>query len=45
VTGRGAAVTSPLGSRDYEMRDFQIKDLDGNLIGFGASLPENASTK
>ena len=42
VTSRGAAVTSPLGSRDYGMRDFQIKDLDGNLIGFGAPLPESS---
>ncbi len=38
VTQRGATVTSPLDSHDYGMRDFQIKDPDGNLIGFGAPL-------
>jgi catechol 2,3-dioxygenase-like lactoylglutathione lyase family enzyme len=38
VSDLGAVVTSPLDSHDYGMRDFQIKDPDGNLIGFGAPL-------
>lgn len=35
VASRGAAVTSPLSTQPYGMRDFQIKDPDGNLLGFG----------
>lgn len=29
---------SPIGDRDYGMRDFAIKDLDGNQIGIGAQI-------
>lgn len=38
VTAKGAEVTSPLNTYPYGMRDFQIKDIDGNLICFGAPV-------
>lgn len=28
----------PIGDRDYGMRDFSVKDPDGNQIGLGASI-------
>jgi len=28
----------PIGNREYGMRDFAIKDLDGNQIGIGAEI-------
>ena len=33
-----AEVTSPLNTYPYRMRDFQIEDIDGNLICFGAPV-------
>lgn len=38
VKAKGATVTSPLGDQPYAMRDFQLKDPDGNLLGFGHPL-------
>lgn len=35
----GAAITSPLATQPYGIRDFQLKDPDGNLIGFGCPVP------
>jgi uncharacterized glyoxalase superfamily protein PhnB len=32
---RGAEVTSPLSTWAYGMRDFQVKDIDGNHLCFG----------
>jgi uncharacterized glyoxalase superfamily protein PhnB len=32
---RNVEITSPLNSTPYDMRDFQIKDIDGNLLCFG----------
>ncbi|MDF3056600.1 MAG: Lactoylglutathione lyase [Rariglobus sp.] len=40
ITAMGAKVTSPLNTYPYGMRDFQIKDLDGNLISFGTPVEE-----
>ena len=40
VTGRGVEVTSRLETYPYGMRDFQVKDPDGNLICFGAPVAE-----
>lgn len=33
---RGATITVPLGDRDYGLRDFNVADLDGNMLVFGA---------
>lgn len=38
ILSRGAKVTSPLSTYPYGMRDFQIKDIDGNLISFGTPV-------
>lgn len=38
VVQRGAVVTLPLAAKPYGMRDFQVKDPDGNLVGFGKPL-------
>lgn len=38
IKSRGAEVTSPLATYPYGMRDFQIKDPDGNVICFGCSV-------
>ena len=40
IKARGAEVTSPLNTYPYGMRDFQIRDTDGNLIGFGCPVGE-----
>ncbi|TLD68969.1 VOC family protein [Phragmitibacter flavus] len=40
IISRGAEVTSPLNTYPYGMRDFQIKDKDGNLLTFGTSVEE-----
>jgi len=40
ITAKGAEVTSPLNTYPYGMRDFQIKDIDGNLISFGTPVDE-----
>jgi uncharacterized glyoxalase superfamily protein PhnB len=45
IVSKGAAVTSALADHPYGMRDFQIKDLDGNLIGFGHPLEEEEAGK
>lgn len=31
----GARIVTALSSRDYGMRDFRVRDLDDNTIGFG----------
>ncbi|MCW5940739.1 MAG: VOC family protein [Fimbriimonadaceae bacterium] len=31
----GVEILEPLGDRDYEMRDYRVRDLDGNDLGFG----------
>ena len=41
VRDNGVEITSPLDSYPYGMRDFQVKDLDGNVIGFGCSLEDD----
>ncbi len=38
IRANGAEITSPLNTYPYGMRDFQIKDSDGNLIGFGCAV-------
>lgn len=40
IKAGGAVVTSALNTHPYGMRDFQIKDLDGNLICFGCPVNE-----
>jgi len=40
IKAKGAVVTSPLNTYPYGMRDFQIKDPDGNLIAFGCPVGE-----
>lgn len=35
IVRKGAEVTSKLATWPYDMRDFQIKDPDGNLLCFG----------
>lgn len=41
IRSRGAEVTSPLATWPYGMRDFQIKDPDGNRICFGCEAGED----
>ncbi len=43
ITAGGAEVTSPLRTQPYGLRDFQIKDRDGNLLSFGVMLEEEES--
>lgn len=31
----GVDITAPIADREYEMRDYQIRDLYGNILGFG----------
>ncbi len=31
----GAPITTPIGNRDYHMRDFDVTDPDGNVLCFG----------
>tara|TARA_R110002167_G_scaffold195709_2_gene398467 strand:+ start:126 stop:497 length:372 start_codon:yes stop_codon:yes gene_type:complete len=38
ITAKGVEITSPLNTYPYGMRDFQIKDADGNLICFGCPV-------
>jgi len=40
ILAKGAEVTSQLNTQPYGMKDFQIKDPDGNLIGFGRPLED-----
>jgi len=35
IQNRGVTITSAIANHSYGMRDFQISDMDGNLIGFG----------
>lgn len=41
VKRKGAEITSPLNTYPYGMRDFQLKDPDGNLICFGCPVEES----
>ena len=34
----GVEITTPIGDRDYGMRDFDIRDLDGNMLSFAAHV-------
>ena len=36
----GVGFYCPIGDREYGLRDFSIKDPDGNQIGIGAPRPE-----
>lgn len=38
LVAAGVEFYSPIGDRDYGMRDFAIKDPDGNQIGIGAEI-------
>lgn len=40
ISSAGAEITSPLGTYPYGMRDFQIKDPDGNLLCFGQTIED-----
>ena len=35
LTDKGVEITSELATWPYDVRDFQIKDIDGNLLCFG----------
>ena len=35
ISGKGALLEVPLDDRPYNMRDFAVKDLDGNVLTFG----------
>ena len=39
IEGKGLEVLEAIGDRPYGMRDFYVKDADGNTIGFGSELP------
>ena len=34
----GVTFGSPIGDRDYQMRDFDVKDMDGNVLTFGKGI-------
>lgn len=36
---RGADVSAPLTAHDFGLRDFRVRDLDGNTVGFGEPSP------
>jgi len=38
VGAQDVEIVKELGDRDYDMRDFMIRDVEGNLIEFGQSL-------
>lgn len=38
VSNKQVSVINPLGTREYGMRDFIIRDIEGNLIEFGEEL-------
>jgi catechol 2,3-dioxygenase-like lactoylglutathione lyase family enzyme len=40
VTSRGAKAKEPPQSYDYGLRDFAVRDPDGNQIGFGCPVDE-----
>jgi catechol 2,3-dioxygenase-like lactoylglutathione lyase family enzyme len=40
VKGRGAEIALEPTDEPYEMRDFVVKDPDGNVLTFGCSLPK-----
>jgi len=40
---KGVEVTVEPGNRDYGLRDFGIKDVDGNVINFGSEVSENGA--
>jgi len=37
-SARGIFFSNPIGDRDYRMRDFDIKDVDGYILTFGKGL-------
>jgi predicted enzyme related to lactoylglutathione lyase len=45
VREKGAQITSALETWPYGMRDFQMKDLDGNLLCFGCSTGNEANAE
>lgn len=38
VSSRDVEIVKPIGDRDYQMRDFMVRDVEGNLIEFGQNL-------
>lgn len=38
LVAAGVDFYCPIGDRDYGMRDFSVRDPDGNQIGIGAEL-------
>ncbi|MEP7323414.1 MAG: VOC family protein [Saprospiraceae bacterium] len=38
ISTKGALIDVPMDDRPYDMRDFAIKDPDGNIITFGVSI-------
>lgn len=38
ICDRGGQITSPLATQAYGIRDFQVRDPDGNVIGFGCPV-------
>ena len=38
IEEKGVEITSKLETWPYEMRDFQVKDIDGNLLCFGCPV-------
>ena len=40
LTKRGAKVVKAPANQDYGLRDFDVADLDGNMIFFGMEIPK-----
>jgi uncharacterized glyoxalase superfamily protein PhnB len=38
---RGARVLKPPANQPYGLRDFDVADLDGNMLFFGMELPKS----
>lgn len=43
IEANGVSITSKIATWPYGMRDFQVQDLDGNHIGFGAPVEPESS--
>ncbi|MBK1878757.1 VOC family protein [Pelagicoccus mobilis] len=44
ICAKGADITTKLATWPYQMRDFQVRDIDGNLLTFGCPIDEDTDT-
>lgn len=41
ITAKGATLLVPIADREYGLRDFAVKDADGNIVAFGEEIGED----